>query len=604
MRRAAFVAAVAAACLLALCAWGCEPKAKESWTVSIYMCGSDLETKHARGTNALEELKSANIPENVSVVVQTGGARSWRIDEVKAGAPQRFLVRNGQLQELAAPEARSMGSVDSLAGFLAFCGQEYPSDRSMVVLWNHGGGPLKGVCFDETSSYDVLSLDDLDQAFAQARQLREGAPYDIIGMDACLMGSLEVASVLADDAAYMVASEEIEPGAGWDYAHLMEALAVADSPSEVAASVCEGYQQKSIDAGKGSAITLSAIDLGAVPALEDALDAAIQELRPDGADERVALQRMAYASRKAESFGGATDAEGESNLVDLAGLAQAASDTYSSSENAFSKLSQAVQASILKNASGEASSGAQGLSIYYPLVLDQAKLHEYCSITPLESYAQALEAMFAVRSLDITFTDPGSVNEEGAFAITVSPETMPNVDDVYAVTRCVEGEPYIEKSIDMVDDWESGTFSRMPDDFCNTLDGMALDVSMIDYGDDYIMYSAPVMLNGQKTNLRFSELYDPDDEDALPRYEILGTWNGIDHVTGLSDRSLASFAEGDVIGAVSATDQRVRDEVIFADDSAIGEAPLSPGTYETWFVVVDLYGQRHRSATHTFQIAG
>lgn len=43
---------------------------------------------------------------------------------------------------------------------------------------------------------------------------------DIIGFDACLMAMYEVGSVMAPYAHYLLASELLEPGQGWDYSSL------------------------------------------------------------------------------------------------------------------------------------------------------------------------------------------------------------------------------------------------------------------------------------------------------------------------------------------------------------------------------------------------
>ena len=48
----------------------------------------------------------------------------------------------------------------------------------------------------------------------------ENKKLEMIGFDACLMSSVEVASLLSNYAKYMVASQEVEPGYGWDYRFL------------------------------------------------------------------------------------------------------------------------------------------------------------------------------------------------------------------------------------------------------------------------------------------------------------------------------------------------------------------------------------------------
>lgn len=43
---------------------------------------------------------------------------------------------------------------------------------------------------------------------------------DVLGFDACLMSMYEIGSVLAPYANYLLASELLEPGTGWDYSSL------------------------------------------------------------------------------------------------------------------------------------------------------------------------------------------------------------------------------------------------------------------------------------------------------------------------------------------------------------------------------------------------
>ena len=41
--------------------------------------------------------------------------------------------------------------------------------------------------------------------------------FEFVGFDACLMGTVETAGLMASYARYMVASQETEPGCGWEY---------------------------------------------------------------------------------------------------------------------------------------------------------------------------------------------------------------------------------------------------------------------------------------------------------------------------------------------------------------------------------------------------
>ena len=53
------------------------------WALYVYMCGADLESGGGCSTNDLIEMLDAEIPDNVRVIVMTGGASGW--DSMEAG---------------------------------------------------------------------------------------------------------------------------------------------------------------------------------------------------------------------------------------------------------------------------------------------------------------------------------------------------------------------------------------------------------------------------------------------------------------------------------------------------------------------------------------
>lgn len=66
-----------------------------------------------------------------------------------------------------------------------------------------------------------MELDDALQAIRDRTGLDK---LEMVGMDACLMGHLEVLSALAPHARYSVVSQEVEPALGWAYASFLQAL--------------------------------------------------------------------------------------------------------------------------------------------------------------------------------------------------------------------------------------------------------------------------------------------------------------------------------------------------------------------------------------------
>ena len=58
-----------------------------SWAVYWYLCGSDLETNGGCATADLGEMMEVTLPENVTVVIQTGGAAVWQNNQMDPDKP-------------------------------------------------------------------------------------------------------------------------------------------------------------------------------------------------------------------------------------------------------------------------------------------------------------------------------------------------------------------------------------------------------------------------------------------------------------------------------------------------------------------------------------
>lgn len=63
---------------------------EDTWVVYWYLCGSDLESNYGAATADLNEMMQVKLPENVKVVIQTGGASKWQNDQVKTDRIQRY----------------------------------------------------------------------------------------------------------------------------------------------------------------------------------------------------------------------------------------------------------------------------------------------------------------------------------------------------------------------------------------------------------------------------------------------------------------------------------------------------------------------------------
>ena len=79
---------------LSLTACGDEPAPSGedvSWAVYWYLCGSDLESEGGFATGDLNELLEVALPENVTVVIETGGAAQWQNEVIDGSLLQRYV---------------------------------------------------------------------------------------------------------------------------------------------------------------------------------------------------------------------------------------------------------------------------------------------------------------------------------------------------------------------------------------------------------------------------------------------------------------------------------------------------------------------------------
>ena len=202
--------------------------ASESYTILIYMCGADLESSHTNdeyqgfASNDLREIAStaSSLPSNVNIVVETGGASKWASNP---GIDKNYLQRrklnsSGTWEVISNETKASMGLQSTLQSFFTWGLKTYPADHTGVIMWDHGGA-ASGCCFDENYSNDGILPSEMDGAVKGALSSagKSSQKLDWIGYDCCIMSYADLASINAQYFKYMVSSQELESGTGWDY---------------------------------------------------------------------------------------------------------------------------------------------------------------------------------------------------------------------------------------------------------------------------------------------------------------------------------------------------------------------------------------------------
>jgi hypothetical protein len=96
----------------------------------------------------------------------------------------------------------NMADYQILQEFLTYGKQQYPADRYLLWVYNHGGA-WKGACLDETDNAIAMSLDNFQTA------LSEAGGVDIICFLACLMSSIEAVYELRNHVDVFIGSEDL-----------------------------------------------------------------------------------------------------------------------------------------------------------------------------------------------------------------------------------------------------------------------------------------------------------------------------------------------------------------------------------------------------------
>jgi hypothetical protein len=333
----------------------------ETFTLFWYVNGSDLESGSendiggAFTLNLNEMLSAPPTDGRFSTVIFTGGTKEWKTEGFSATHNQvHHLTHKGLQHGPILPEG-SIAEPETLATFLRYGIETAPADRYGLIFWDHGNGVPIGFGYDELREPRYMDMPSL------AKGLRDGLGGNrlaFVGFDACLMASVEVAAAVAPFADVLIASEELEPFGGWDYAPLMKTLRENPgvSAEEVGRVILNGYFASRKNAGE--TLTLSVIDLNKIEPVVEAVGALAEgawRLLSDGGFARVSRIRS-----RVKYYGGANQSV---DMIDLVHLASRLSSEYPVESL---NLIRAVRDCVLINRHTAASPNSNGLSIYFP----------------------------------------------------------------------------------------------------------------------------------------------------------------------------------------------------------------------------------------------
>lgn len=414
-----------------------------SWTVMTFSI-ADTNLEPFMMTD-LEELGDVGTQEGLNVVALVDRSAEYS-EEAVLGLDPWSGAKYLEINQNEAVVLEEMGDINTgdpnvLADFIARAIFDYPADHYALIISDHGAS-WPGVGADGSFDDDVLSLAELDAALAAGLTAANLDTLDLLGFDACLMATYEVASTLQDRAQRLVASQELEPGHGWDY-RAIDTIADDGTATvdELGSAIIDGFEAQAQDEGTESDITLSMIDLTKMGAVDDAL-AAFTDVLVERASAVGPTVGRTLASTL--GFGQSPDPDQDTHMADLASLTSEIGVQLLFAAPAADNVTRAINDAVVDRVAGQATQGATGMSIYFPPTVEYFN-SDYRDLPNLGGWMDFLTAYYAegadiadepeIDDANITFGDDG-VTISGTFDIT----TGNNLSSAYIRYGIVESD--------------------------------------------------------------------------------------------------------------------------------------------------------------------
>ena len=432
------------------------------------------------------------------------------------------------------------------------------------------------------------------------------------------MATVETASALAPYANYLVASEEVEPGGGWNYEYTYGQLAQNPDMTgeQLGIAVTDGYYNKYAGTGEEPLITCSVIDLGLIPALEETMGTFFASLN-DSIIVPETMMAVSLARRQSESYGEDPTCV-PLDIVDLYDFVDLQEDVdYTLTQALLGQIEDAVVYEV----SGSQRLYSYGLSVYFPYdapdyFADNLGVYNQFDFCPayttfINSFAEHLTDQEYLDDVpdfdidDIVSVPVDDYSEVGSFYVELTEEQIEYLSDVY----CVLGWYLDEDTMvdlgydsDLALEWGEDSV-QVHDDFdysWTLLNGQPVAVFIMDeVVNKYIIYNIPVLYNGDLAVVKGAWIWENEE------YLYNGIYYTSNEYEPPNSKMMIELKQGDeitpvypLLSAGDGDDGYRYGEPFYVDENGLylewGELP-DDGVYEYGFMFIDVYGGVHYS---------
>ena len=394
----ALILVVLTLCSRALFATDTRATPIKDWNLIVYLAANNDLSRYA--LHSINQMKQIGSNNRLNILVQ--------LDKPEYKNVKHLKVNPGTIVIEETPPLIS-GTRKSLFECAKWAITNHPAKHTAIVLWNHGSGvldppgwgrswiafrdelltinkqtgllelkadPLRGIAFNDTHN-TYLDNNDLTVTLTRiSNELLGGKKIDIVAMDACFMAAIEIGSQIKHSTNYFVASQDMEPGSGWNYDLLLRPfLTNTLTPSDFAQRMVLAYQQQYQNVFAHQ--TQSAIKMDNYEVLEQQVSAVATTLTNllNSSDK----QQISALINRVRTNGNLTTSFARSQYIDLHHFYKSLRKQISTlpiqlkNSTRVKLLQDQLQAGInilnqliIQNTAGFNVKNAKGLSIYFP----------------------------------------------------------------------------------------------------------------------------------------------------------------------------------------------------------------------------------------------
>ena len=336
--------------------------------VMEYVIGSNLEDRAGMASANIRMMQDATKRgEALTFVLEAGGSKRWFTPGITENGYGRYTVKDGKVEKAMDLSIETMENPSELTDFIKWSKENYPADRYMLVLWDHGGGVAAGYGVDQLHHRTDTENEGMTASECVSAVAASDVKFDVVGFDACLMQDIEIARALEPYADYYLASEETEGGYGWYYTSAFGKLAENPglSSEEFGQDIISTYDQMNTiinDGETDTRATLSFVDLTLVDQAYDKINGVFTKADEAIHNDQKDFAEIGLAAMNSYTFSG----DFQLDLVDFINKLGDAdvNDSICSAEERTAAIDAAKACVVYRNK--DSSEGVHGLALALP----------------------------------------------------------------------------------------------------------------------------------------------------------------------------------------------------------------------------------------------